>query len=247
MSTSSLGAHGPLGPLGQETAVRLLVVSFLLVLRRQYIQGTFASAVTKRHVGPPPQAHVSRVSDGRPRSDAILSLQDLPASIQTHICAFLCAPELNALACTSLELREAATDERLWQQLFGRRFGSVLRCLHDESSADAGLPWRLRYWTWERSWRERVLSRHNNIWAPDPKLLVHGRFLRVSQLLNDHPGGAELLGNAMALGRDVGDIFDFVAHPPRAVALLDKLAVAELAVAEAHEPLLALAVTACAG
>ncbi|KAJ1626669.1 hypothetical protein T492DRAFT_1030742 [Pavlovales sp. CCMP2436] len=236
MSTSSVGAQahgplGPLGPLGQETAVRLLIVSLLVILRRQYQQGT-----VKRDAGPPPQAHVSRMSDGRLCCDA--SLQGLPSSLQLTICTFLSAPQLSALAATSLELRVAATDEHLWQQLFACRFDAVLRYLPSlDSDADACLPWRVRYWLWERSWRERVLSQKRDIWAPDPMLLVHGRFVRVSQLLNDHPGGPQLLGDAMALGRDVADIFDFVAHPPRAHALLDKLHCAELHVADTHEPL----------
>lgn len=230
--------------------MRLLVVSLLYVLHRHFQHGTFSSATVDAGVakrGPPPSVHVAVRSGGGgglacgAGAGCAPSLRSLPSSIHSHICAFLGADDLQALASTCAELREAATDDRQWAELFGMRFGAVSRytvSLGGEDAQDPPMPWRFAYWAWERTWRERVLRVQGDIWGPNPQLLVHGRFLRLEQLINDHPGGAELLGNAMRLKRDVGDLFEFAAHPPRARELLTKLEVPELSVPAEHAPLL---------
>jgi hypothetical protein len=243
--------HGG-GHLSQENAVRLLLFSLLVALGHRVQQGAAAGedgtgrgqasralqAQARAATRELRLAEVARVVARRGSSST--SLLDLPLAA---VCTCLGAPDLRSLACTSRELRDTANDEHLWAALFERRFGAVRQYLGEqECSLDInganGVPWRLRYWSWEYTWRERVVSAHHDIWAPHPTLLVHGHFLKVEQLINEHPGGAELLGNAMGLGRDVGDLFDIAAHPPRALARLRELTVPDLEVPAQHEPLL---------
>lgn len=257
------------GPLNQETAMRLLVVSVLVVIRRHYQQQTCGGAPPsatgalrsgERSVaaveGTLRPARVADAAAAAPRAERVaplaeqastarVSLSDLPAGAHTCVCAFLGAADLNALAATSRELREAATDERLWAALDEARFGGVRRQIATAANADRAaptaapaLPSRLRYWSWQQTWRTRVLaSQHGDIWSADPMLLVHGRFLRAKGLINDHPGGAELLGGAMRLGRDVGDLFEMAGHAAKARHMLATLEVVELRVPELHAPL----------
>lgn len=237
MRTRTTGAvHLLASSLGQDTAVRLLLVSALYVLRR--LSGAPAAGAGRAN---PPARAIAAPPAARARSAGAggSSLSGLPSAIHAHICSYLGATDLQSLALASVELREAATFPQLWRALLAARFGAVARFLGDEEALlrAGSAPWRLRYWQWERSWRQRVLATHRDIWSVRPVLLVHGRFFRVEKLLNEHPGGAELLGAAMQLGRDVGDIFDVAAHPPRARELLARLEATELSVPPEHRPL----------
>lgn len=199
-----------------EAVFRLVVVSVLVMLRRQYY--------TQPRQDPPKQHHArSAVVNGEGL------LQQMPTSVQHLICAHLSPCDLMSLGQACSELRQAACDEQLWRALFEKRFAWVEAEVARPMAEDAlEMPWRLRYWLWNRTWRQRVLHAQSDIWDRDPKLLIHGRFYRIAGLINIHPGGAELLGGAMKLRRDVADLFDVAGHPPRAFTLLESLCVSEL-------------------
>mmetsp|Transcript_3388 Transcript_3388/g.9685 ORF Transcript_3388/g.9685 Transcript_3388/m.9685 type:complete len:336 (-) Transcript_3388:325-1332(-) len=236
-------------------AMRIIVLGVLVMLRRQY-QHTAAGKAELTRTAPQSAKHRRRgTTCASPSTKGLsgdaaafaLPLQELPAPLLQHICLFLGADTLTTLACSCSELREAATDDRLWHGLFQKRFPLALRRLAEHHMGSLDLPWRYRYWAWERSWRQQVLRTQEDIWGSDPQLLLHGRFYRVAQLINEHPGGAELLDSAMRLRRDAGDLFDFAGHPPRAWKMLEKLCVEELQVPDEHEPLLGCSPAAGAG